>query len=253
MGQPLLVNNRARHLLGQREEPAAGIAHWPRVYRIHRPDGTPYPWEELPVYKALHLGLTTMRDDLVIHRPDGRQIPLVTWAAPIYLGPAGRIEAAVWVFEDLTSLEQAEVGRIDADARLRTVVHNMPEGLMIQDQNRVILECNPAACALLGTSQDELLGRNHLFAPSSCRREDGSPLPEDEAPDLVSLGTLQPVRNLILGLTIPSTDPAATPTVRWLLVNSTPFTSGRIGKPGFLLQVVTTITDITAGRPPTSG
>src|SRR5262249_28458673 len=97
-GQPVLVNNRARHLLGQREEPAASIAHWPRVYRIHRPDGTLYPWEELPVYKALHLGLTTMRDDLVIHRPDGRQVPLITWAAPIYLGPSGRIEAAVWVF-----------------------------------------------------------------------------------------------------------------------------------------------------------
>ncbi len=56
MGLPLLVNSRARQLLGQREDPSVGLTHLPRLYRLHRPDGSIYPWEELPVYKALHMG-----------------------------------------------------------------------------------------------------------------------------------------------------------------------------------------------------
>ena len=88
-GQPILVNARARQLLGQREDAAAGLEHLSRVYRLYRPDGTLYPVEELPVDLALRQGRTTMRDDIVVHRPDGRRVPLVTWAAPVELGVRG--------------------------------------------------------------------------------------------------------------------------------------------------------------------
>src|SRR5262249_43645568 len=84
-GHPILVNARARHLLGRREDLAAGLEHLAEVYRLFRPDGTPYPVEELPVFLALRKGLTAMRDDIVVHRPDGRRVPLVTWAAPVTL------------------------------------------------------------------------------------------------------------------------------------------------------------------------
>src|SRR5262249_1931157 len=83
--RPMLVNARARQLLGQRENLAAGLNQWAEVYRLYRPDGTPYPAEELPVCTALRRGVTSMRDDIVVHRPDGRKVPLVTWAAPIDL------------------------------------------------------------------------------------------------------------------------------------------------------------------------
>jgi PAS domain-containing protein len=103
-GQPILVNARARELLGQHEDLAAGLAHWPRVYRLFRPDGTTYPPDELPVYTALRLGRTSMRDDIVVHRPDGRRLSLVSWAAPIHIRGEGRPDAAVWVLEDLSRL-----------------------------------------------------------------------------------------------------------------------------------------------------
>ena len=31
-----------------------------------------------------------MRDDIVVHRPDGRRVPLVTWAAPVDLSGLGK-------------------------------------------------------------------------------------------------------------------------------------------------------------------
>src|SRR5207245_4645951 len=102
-GQPVLVNARARQLLGQREDLAAGIAHLSEIYRLHRPDGTPYPADELPIVKALRWGPTCVAIDIVVHRRDGRRVPLITWAAPVDLGNLGRPEAAVWVLEDMTT------------------------------------------------------------------------------------------------------------------------------------------------------
>jgi len=115
-GQPILVNNRARQLLGQREDLAAGLSHLSKVYRLHRPDGTEYPWEELPVTKALRDGATSMAEDIVVHRADGRHITLISWAAPVDLGGQGQPPAAVWVLEDLSTLKQVEVGRQESES-----------------------------------------------------------------------------------------------------------------------------------------
>jgi ubiquinone/menaquinone biosynthesis C-methylase UbiE/PAS domain-containing protein len=108
LGQPVLVNNRARQLLGQREDLAAGLSHLSRVYRLRRPDGSEYPWEELPVAKALRDGSTCMAEDIVVHRADGRHIRLISWAAPVDLGGQGRPNAAVWVLEDLSPFKPSK-------------------------------------------------------------------------------------------------------------------------------------------------
>ena len=111
-GRPILVNNRARQLLGRREDASASLDHLSEVYRLFRSDGSLYPVEELPVYQALRRGVAAMRDDIVVHRPDGRRVPLVTWAAPVRLaGALGASDAAVWVLEDLTAMHQAEAAR----------------------------------------------------------------------------------------------------------------------------------------------
>ncbi len=119
LGQPILVNARARQLLGQREDRAAGIAYLSQVYRLHRADGTLYPADQLPVALALRQGTTHMVNDIVIHHPDGRRVPLITWAAPVDLTGNGKPDAAVWVMEDMTSLQNAERARRESENRLR--------------------------------------------------------------------------------------------------------------------------------------
>ncbi len=234
-GQPLFVNARARQLLGQREDMAAGLAHLPQVYRLHRPDGTPYPWEELPVSKALRQGMGGMRDDIVVHRPDGRRMPLVTWAAPVELGPGQT--GAVWVLEDLTALRQAEAAHRESEARLRAIIETMAEGLVVQDSAGTVIEWNPAACSILGVSTVAMAGRSGLGPADGCLREDGAPLPADEHPDRVSLRTGSPVRGVVMGVPVEGVP-------RWILVNTLPLPAG--GKGGG--RVVTTFTDVTAQR-----
>jgi PAS domain-containing protein len=105
-GLPTLVNARARQLLGRREDLAAGVGRFPEEYRLKRSDGSSYRAAELPVSRALHEGAVSMCDDIIVHRPDGQSVPLVTWAAPVDLG--GPRKAAVWVLEDLRRLRKEE-------------------------------------------------------------------------------------------------------------------------------------------------
>jgi hypothetical protein len=69
--------------------------HFAEFYRLFRSDGSPYPVEELGIYHALHRGVAGMRDDIVVHRPDGKRVPLVGWSAPVRLGGVGQADAAV--------------------------------------------------------------------------------------------------------------------------------------------------------------
>jgi PAS domain S-box-containing protein len=250
-GRPVVVNARARQLLGQREDSGAGLEHITKVYRLFRPDGTPYPVEELPVYLALRRGQTTMRDDIVVHRPDGRRVPLVAWGAPVSLGSSTAPDAAVWVFEDLTTLHQAEAARRDTEGRLRAVVETMGEGLLVQNRDGAIIDCNQMACQILGRDASQLRGRGLLDLGWTFLREDGTPLPADEHPAQLVLSKGQPVRNVVLGLrtdrtvgtVVKLTDSRRLLPARWLLVNAMPLTS-----PPTPAGVVTTFSDITPYR-----
>jgi PAS domain S-box-containing protein len=271
-GQPILVNARARALLGQREDSAAGLEHLPQVYRLFRPDGALYPAEELPVYLALRQGRTTMRDDIVVHRPDGRRVPLVTWAAPVSLGRHGGTDAAVWVLEDLTAMHQAEAARKDSEGRLRAVIETMAEGLLVHDSRGTIVTCNPAACAFFGLPTEQLRQRTLDDLGWRFVREDGTPLPRDDQPHHLVRRTGRPVRNLVLGAWAPGLAHLEGTTalsthrpghdqalgLRWVLVNAIPLGQGAADRsgdwdqttlpsqPGLPAGVVTTVSDISA-------
>ncbi len=243
VGQPILVNARARQLLGQREDMAAGLAHMSQTYRLHRQDGAEYPVDDLPIAKALRYGQTCTANDIVVHRPDGRRVPLFTWAAPIDLGKVGRPEAAVWVLEDLSALQQSEFARRESEARLRAVFETLAEGVIVQNRAGIIIEGNPSAAAILGTTIEKLVGRSWLGPEHGCLRDDGTRCPADEQPDRLALQIKMPVRNVVVGL------PRETGEVRWALVNSMPLPVGTAFAPNSKgAQLVTTFADITAER-----
>jgi PAS domain S-box-containing protein len=246
-GYPLLVNARARQLLGQREDLSAGLAHLSRVFRLHRPDGTEYPWEELPVCKALRQGVTCRANDIVVHRADGRKIPLITWAAPIDLHNTGTPDAAVWVLEDWSAMQQAELALRESELRLRAVFETMAEGVIVQDNVGVIIDCNAAACAILGIARERLISHVGLVPETVCLKEDGTAFPRAEQPDRQALASHLPARGVVLGL--PADQPGARATgisIRWLLVNSLPLPVGpSAGLNPQRARVVTTFADIT--------
>jgi PAS domain S-box-containing protein len=240
VGQPILVNARARQLLGQREDLSAGLVHLAQVYRLHRADGTLYPSDELPVSKALLLGIASTASDVVVHRPDGRRVPLFTWAAPVYMNGGTKPAAAVWVMEDLSALQQAEFARREGEARLRAVFETLTEGVLVQNQQGVIVEANPAATAMLGVPLERLVGRSWLVPDAGCLLADGSPCPTEEQPDRRAISGKAPVRGMTIGI------PKSGGATLWLLVNSVPLPVGTAFSPNTKgARILTTFADIT--------
>src|SRR5215217_5917762 len=65
-----------------------------------KPDGTPYPSEECPIYAAFTTGTTHSRDDEVFWRKDGTSFPVEYTSTPIF--EDGEIVGAVVTFRDIT-------------------------------------------------------------------------------------------------------------------------------------------------------
>jgi PAS domain S-box-containing protein len=193
------------------------------------------------VYKALHQGVTCRANDIVVHRADGRKIPLITWAAPIELSNTGSPDAAVWVLEDWTAMQQAEVALRESELRLRAIIEAMGEGVVVQDDTGTVIDCNAAACGILSAPRNQVIGRSALVPESKCVKEDGAPFARADQPYVRALRDHQPARGVILGIRRDANDE-----VRWLLVNAMPLPVGvAVGLNPQKARVVTTFADIT--------
>ena len=91
----------------------------------------------------------------------------------------------------------------------------MAQGLLLQDEKGVVVQCNPAAGSILEMSAADLVGGPFPDPAWGCIREDGTPAPPEEHPALVSLRTGQPVRQVVLGIPRRGSGEAE-PAIRWL-------------------------------------
>ena len=71
-----------------------------------KPDGTPYPSEECPIYAALRIGAVHGRDDEVFWRKDGTSFPVEYLSTPIF--EDDEIVGAVVTFKDIAERKALE-------------------------------------------------------------------------------------------------------------------------------------------------
>src|SRR5690606_11304023 len=83
-----------------------------------RREGTPYPVEECPVYRALESRETCRKLDETLWRKDGKALPVVYTANPIK--DAGQVVGAVVTFLDMTERQELEA-KLRQSQRLEAV------------------------------------------------------------------------------------------------------------------------------------
>ena len=104
-GKTTFINPAAAHMTGWDIEDLLG-------QRLHdflhhsKPDGTPYPQEECPIYAAFKTGATLSRDNEVFWRKDGTHFPVEYVSTPIIEGD--KILGAVVTFKDITERKALE-------------------------------------------------------------------------------------------------------------------------------------------------
>ncbi|MBT9493090.1 MAG: diguanylate cyclase [Paucibacter sp.] len=144
--------------------------------------------------------------------------------------------AALWtgVLTDITARKQAEVALKASEESFRLFFETMPQGVVYHALSGRITAANPAACALLRLSHEQLLGKSPIDPAWHLIREDGSDFPPAQNPALEALRTGQPVRQVVMGLCLTEGS------LVWLQVTATP-----LFKQGVLSEVYASFEDIT--------
>lgn len=88
---------------------------------------TPRP-EQMPLYRAVHLGEETKNMEFLLHSADGRFFPVLVSAAPIR-DADGRIVGAINVWRDISEIKEVQRAEGEERARLQTVLETTPVGI----------------------------------------------------------------------------------------------------------------------------
>ena len=114
-GRFTFINRAALSILGfTREELLGRNAH--EAIHHTRKDGSAYPVQECPIFRAFHTGQGSRRDDEVLWRKDGTSFSAEYVSYPIL--QQGVPTGAVVTFSDITERKQAEAALHDLNAAL---------------------------------------------------------------------------------------------------------------------------------------
>ena len=114
----------------------------------------------------------------------------------------------------------------------------MPDGMLVYDAAGVIRESNTAACRILGQSAEQLQGRAAADPRWHRVREDGTDMPAEAHPALLSLRSGQQVNGAVFGLRLPNGG------LRWLSLDAQPL----VGRDGAVEGVIACLVDLTEKR-----
>ena len=152
-GNCTFINRATCELIGYRAEEVLGRKTHDLMHH-HKPDGSVYPIDECPVYRACKKGEGCCTNDEVIWRRDGTPVPVEYSSFPILEG--GKVTGAVVTVVDITERKQAEEKLRENESLFRSVFENAQIGIglyKIDSQEHV---SNRALHDMFGYGAEEL-------------------------------------------------------------------------------------------------
>lgn len=129
-GRTTFVNPAAARLLGHDPDELAGRSMH-EVLHHSKPDGTPYPAEQCPIYTGLRDGQEHRVSTEVFWRKDHTCFPVEYVSTPIV--EQGVVTGAVVVFRDITERREAERLLNDSQERFRQLAEHIREVFWMTD------------------------------------------------------------------------------------------------------------------------
>jgi diguanylate cyclase (GGDEF)-like protein/PAS domain S-box-containing protein len=154
------------------------------------------------------------------------------FAGLIYVLQRTRKKAYAIANEKTKQLSQSEAG-------IRSIFQTMQEGIMVLDDQGMVIECNLAAQEMLHLTKSDIVGNFSSNSKWSAVHEDTSVFNKEEYPSQIALNTGLPQHNIIMGIRREDS------TLVWMQMNVQPIFSDNFDK---ITSVLVTFSDITAYR-----
>ena len=174
------------------------------------PDAERGPFRES--LQAAARTLTPWHREFPYRHPTRGEIWIECWATP-QRQKGGRL-LVHGLMADITERKMNAQAAATSETRLQGMLAALTEGVVIQDAGGRIIWNNPSAEKYLGLSKDQLVGRTSLDPQWRAIREDGTPLPGEEHPAMVTLRTRKSLSQVVMGIHSPDGR------LTWLSVNS---------------------------------
>jgi len=156
-GKTTFVNPAAARMLGYRPEELVGKSHHEIVHHS-KPDGTPYPPEDCPIYAALSDGTSHHGDDEVFWREDGSCFAVEYMSTPMI--EDGKIVGAVVTYQDISDRKQVEQALQQSEGKYRSMFESAANMIISVDKDGLIIDCNSRAQQILGYGPEEIIGHS---------------------------------------------------------------------------------------------
>ena len=225
-------NSAAQRIFGFTKEEVLGRHVTERILPENVRDHVNKIWSDLLADRG---GRRSTNENLT---KDGRTI-LCEWYNTPLIGLDGKVIGVASLVDDITERMQAEDALKESEARYRSVIATMAEGIVVQDTDMQISAFNSSALEILGLTEDQLLGRTSMDPRWRAVHDDGSPFPDDTHPSVMSLRTGKSFSNVVMGVHRPNG------TLVWISINSEPLIREGEDVPS---GSVASFTDITERR-----
>jgi PAS domain S-box-containing protein len=163
-GAILRINSAAERILGISQAELAqakGVDGRVALFNLRRADGSPFPVQETPSWKALH-GEVSREEELLLQRPTGEAIWVCASGASLR-GAGGALNGAVVTFSDVTGQKHALQALRENELKYRSLFENSLDAIYVT-RGEVILDVNTAACRMHGMTVQEIRQRGRAGA-----------------------------------------------------------------------------------------
>jgi PAS domain S-box-containing protein len=120
-GRISYVNRRGLELYGRKPKEGLTLSDSSLGFKLLKPDGEPFPSNQLPTSRALINGEVVRNVEVTIEQPNGERIVVLANASPLQ-NEAGEIVGSVGSLDNITEHKQADgqIRKLNEDLRRRT-------------------------------------------------------------------------------------------------------------------------------------
>jgi PAS domain S-box-containing protein len=155
-GRHTFVNPSAARMLGYEVEELIGQASH-QIWHHTKPDGSPYPEPECPIYAACRDGAVHHVRDEVFWKKDGTSFSVAYTSTPIV--EQDKVAGAVVTFWDITERKRSAEMLAKTLNELRNIMDTIPDIIYVLDINGKLVKWNKMGQIVTGFSSDELIGK----------------------------------------------------------------------------------------------